>query len=91
MKHAQVKEAPDVPEIHQAMAECKSKMHEALFPVIMANQPNVSINCLTAVLMETATLMAETSEDFDEVIEALCQTIKLNAPSVKKRALKKAE
>ncbi len=92
MKMAETKHCPDVPELQEALTQCVLQIGSTLLPLLKTTDMNVFINALTVSLMEFSTLMCETNEQFDQVIECVCHTMKMNSRSVQKsRSIRKKE
>lgn len=80
---ARIQTPPDIPELTQALEECSTRIHTALHPILESTDHNVFINALFMSTMTISTLMCDTDQHVDEVIDCICTFIKTNVPEVK--------
>lgn len=80
---ARIQVTPDVPELTQALEDCSEQIYKALRPIIENSDHNIFINALFMSSMTISTLMCDTDQQIDEVLDCLCKFIKTNASEVK--------
>lgn len=91
MTHAELRQIPDVPEISKALGETIQKLRDAIYPVVIKSDPNLTLNALTMILIGFATCTCDTQAEIDQVLDMVCLGIKKNSKNDYEQILKENE